>query len=255
MSSVSPVMELDGPSPVTGSPLDNGSPARTDSVVAAFDVDKTLTERDCVVPFLLRLFSWRAAARCLRFGLPMAWAGVQRDRDRMKALATRAVMTGLERHHVDRMGREFAAEIVATWMRPDTNQRLQWHRQQGHHIVLVSASYGGYLRHLGAHLGCTEVLSCEVAFDDLGRCTGELIDGNCRGAEKERRLKLWMSQQGLDNAAVYAYGDSSGDDQLLAMATWPTRVGASLLSASPLSPVDDVMDLAESSENSEGRHS
>jgi len=209
---------------------------RADSVrpvVAAFDVDMTLTLRDCVVPYLRRVSSWRIGPRLLVAIVPLGWAGLRRDRDRLKALATRVVMTGLTRQELEDHAENYAQVIIDKWLRPDTVQRLQWHRQQGHQVVLVSASYASYLRPLGLYLGCAGVLACEVSFDDSDRCTGQLVNGNCRGSEKERRLKSWMVEQGLAAADTYAYGDSAGDTHLLAMATWPTKVGKKSISPIP----------------------
>jgi len=211
----------------------DGSPLISQCSVAAFDVDKTLTHRDCVGPFFRQISSWRIVPRFLWLALPVAWAGVRRDRDQLKALATRITMNGLTRDQLEDHGKVFAQRVVTTWMRDDTVQRLQWHLDQGHHIVLVSASYSMYLRHLGSQLGVSDVLACEVSFDQRGRCTGQLIQGNCRGPEKERRLTSWMKDRGLEGAEIYAYGDSAGDDQLLAMATWPTRVGSEVLDPTP----------------------
>lgn len=221
----------------TSGPASNGSVPSSierNPVVAAFDVDKTLTIRDCVAPFLWRLTTWRAVPRLLLWSFPVSWAVVRRDRDRVKALATRIVMTGLERRTIEAHGAAHAVTITESWLRPDTISRLQWHRTQGHHVVLVSASFSAYLRDVARRLECAEVLSCELEYDQSDRCTGRLVAGNCRGAEKERRLRRWMEGSGLSSASVYAYGDSRGDSHLLAMAAWPT-----LVTREPIQPIPE----------------
>lgn len=194
-------------------------------IVAAFDVDNTLTRRDCVVPFLIRTSSWRVAPRLLRAALPLGWALLRRDRDRVKELAVQVVLTGQERGRLEEIGARFAQQVHDQWLRDDTVARLAWHVRSGHRVVLVSASFSTYLNHLGSRLSCDGVLGCELEFDDRGRCTGRLIEGNCRGPEKERRLRRWMEQSGLAGARIFAYGDSSGDDHLLAMSDWAERIG------------------------------
>jgi phosphatidylglycerophosphatase C len=57
-----------------------------------------------------------------------------------------------------------------------------------------------------------------------GRLTGRLVGANCRGAEKARRTREWLRANGLAGAELWAYGDSSGDDELLALADHPLRV-------------------------------
>lgn len=201
--------------------------------VVAFDVDKTLTRRDCVVPFLRRSIGWRSVPRIVAGAVPLGWAALRRDRDLVKSKATRMILTGLRRRDIEDIGAAYAEKILESWMRSDTVQRLRWHRERGHRIVLVSASYSAYLQHLGSRLGCVGVLSCEVEFDEADRCTGKLIDGNCRGAEKERRLRRWLEDVGLETSDLFAYGDSQGDAELLAMATWPTRVTRTPIPAAP----------------------
>ena len=54
--------------------------------------------------------------------------------------------------------------------------------------------------------------------------TGSLVGANCRGAEKERRLREWIDGEGIGSYVLYAYGDSAGDDQMLAMADHAFRI-------------------------------
>jgi phosphatidylglycerophosphatase C len=87
--------------------------------------------------------------------------------------------------------------------------------------VIVSASFTSYLDPIAARLGFAAVLATELAVGDDGRLTGELVRPNVRGAEKVRRLDAWL---GGRPAFVWAYGDSSGDRELLARADQPIRV-------------------------------
>ncbi len=44
------------------------------------------------------------------------------------------------------------------------------------------------------------------------------------GPEKATRLREWLDGNGLPHAELWAYGDSSGDDDLLAIADHPVSV-------------------------------
>lgn len=194
------------------------------SVVAAFDVDGTLTARDCVVPFLRRVAgTGRLALGLARAAHRVLPALARRDRDALKALASRAAFAGRPLGEVEAAGRAFAAEVEQHGLRPDVAERLAWHRGAGHDVVLVSASYGAYLRPLGAALGVAGVVCTELAADPAGCCTGELVGGNCRGPEKVRRLHAWLDEHHGGRGAVelWAYGDSAGDRELLADADHP----------------------------------
>lgn len=196
-------------------------------VVAAFDVDGTLTRDDSVVPFLRRFAGHPAVlARAVRQLPTVAVAVARRDRDRLRAAATRAVFTGVAHSAVAAEGSRYATEIVAGHLRADTTARLRWHVAEGHRVVLVSASYDAYLHGVAAALGAEAVLATRLAVRD-GRCTGALDGRNCRGPEKVARLDAWLAAAGLTRSDVelWAYGDSNGDRELLAAAdhaVWAT---------------------------------
>ena len=72
------------------------------------------------------------------------------------------------------------------------------------------------------------MLATELEVDADGRCTGALVDGNCRGPEKVARLHAWLDEHhgGRDAVELWAYGDSPGDLELLAdadHAVWARR--------------------------------
>ena len=111
------------------------------------------------------------------------------------------------------------------WLRSDTLETLQRHRDQGDRTVLVSASFEVYLRPLATLLGVDDVLATRLQVRD-GIATGGLDGPNCRGPEKVVRLHGWLG----DRSAVQlvAYGDSAGDREMLADADeahWVTRDG------------------------------
>ena len=191
----------------------------TDRVeVAVFDVDGTLTVRDCVRPFLERVGGKVGIARAvLRRPVASLGAGFRRDRDRMKEIVVGGVLRGRAVTDVEAMGQSFAREVHDGWLRADTLARLRWHQAAGHRTALVSASLGPYLRPLGHQLGVDAVLCTEPWRD--GDRYGDGLDGaNCRAAEKVRRLDSWLDANGLRDAAIWAYGDSRGDRELLARA-------------------------------------
>ncbi len=201
--------------------------------VAAFDVDGTLTVRDCVRPFLLRVGGWAGVSRAV-LGQPLVSvaAAARRDRDRLKELVVGGVLRGRSVAQVEALGEVFAEQVHDGWLRTDMVARLRWHQRAGHRIVLVSASLGPYLRPLGRRLGVDDVLCAEP--QSLGdNFTNSLAGGNCRAAEKVRRLDAWLLDRRLEQATVWAYGDSAGDRELLARADHSLLVTRDLVSAVP----------------------
>lgn len=201
--------------------------------VAAFDVDGTVTDRDCVVPFMRRVTGARRIAGRLAVRpdrtIPVL---MRRDRDELKSLAAAAAFRGRRIEELTGVGVEFAQFVYDHWLRPDTVERLDGHRASGDAVVLVSASFEIYLRPLGQLLGVDDVLATRLMERD-GVATGALDGMNCRGPEKVRRLHAWLDRtlgaaaegRGRADARVVAYGDSAGDRELLADADEAHWVG------------------------------
>jgi len=112
-------------------------------------------------------------------------------------------------------------------LRSDVAARMRWHQEQGHVVILVSASLGSYLHPLGDLLEVDAVLCAELEEVD-GILTGKLEGKNCRGEEKASRIQKWCEGAGIDvEDLVYAYGDSTGDVQMLELfefGTWVNMV-------------------------------
>jgi phosphatidylglycerophosphatase C len=193
------------------------------SVVAAFDVDGTLTTGDCVTPFLRRAAGRQLWTTLLRHPLALVTSAARRDRDRLKELACSA-LRGIEATEIEHLGEAFAREVGAGRLRDDTVARLRRHRELGHTVILASASLDPYLVPLGSSLGVDAVVCTVLERGRDGRLTGRLVGENCRGAEKARRVRDWLRANDLADAELWAYGDSAGDDELLALADHPLRV-------------------------------
>jgi phosphatidylglycerophosphatase C len=197
-------------------------------VVAAFDFDKTISTRDNVVPFLRAVVGRTRLTRALLAISPRLVRAAVNDerRDAAKVALVRRTLTGYDAGRIAAVAVEFADDVVAHHLRSDVVERVAWHRNQGHELVIVSASFTSYLDPIAARLGFAAVLATELAVGDDGRLTGELVRPNVRGAEKVRRLDEWLGATAHDAgpAFVWAYGDSSGDRELLARADQGIRV-------------------------------
>jgi len=198
------------------------SDART--VVAAFDVDGTITDRDCVRPFLERVGGRRGLLLAV-LRRPVATVGslVRRDRDALKDVVVGGVFRGRRIDEIEAEGRSFASYVQTRRLRHDVIARLRWHQKMGHRTVMVSASLRPYLEPLASALGMDGVICTDV--DRVGDRYGDHLDGgNCRAAEKAERLAAWLAVEGLADAEIWAYGDSRGDREMLEMAHRPMWV-------------------------------
>jgi phosphatidylglycerophosphatase C len=115
----------------------------------------------------------------------------------------------------------FADVVIKRGLRDHMVERVRSHRSQGHELVIVTASPELYVGPIGERLGFDAVLGTRLETDGDGHLTGRLDGRNCRGPEKVERLQAWL---GDGEAAIYAYGDSSGDRQLWEFADHAYRV-------------------------------
>jgi phosphatidylglycerophosphatase C len=202
--------------------------ARGERVVAAFDFDKTISTRDNVMPFLLAAVGHLRLTRALLTTSPRLVRAALDDerRDAAKVALVRHTLTGYDAGRLAEVAAGFADDVVARHLRPDVVERVAWHRGQGHDLVMVSASFTSYLDPIATRFGFTAVLATELAVGDDGLLTGELVRPNVRGAEKVRRLDEWLGATASDGrpAFVWAYGDSSGDRDLLSRADQGVKV-------------------------------
>ncbi len=201
------------------------APQRSGSVVAAFDVDGTLTRRDTLLPFLATVrgrANVLAALAAESYGLARA-AAPGGDRNRVKERLLTRLLAGRPYDEVARAGRAFGARVAERAISPQMRDRITWHRAHGHAVVLVSASLDVYLEEVARSLGADHLECTSLEIDDAGRCTGRIAGTNCRGPEKAARLAALLQRE-LTDAQLWAYGDSRGDRDMLAMAHRAVRV-------------------------------
>jgi phosphatidylglycerophosphatase C len=192
--------------------------------IAAFDFDGTITQRDTLLGYLLVVGGpGRTAASLARHASGMA-RGLRDDaaRDAAKERVVGQVVRGQGHDDLDDAGARYAATLRSRF-RPDVLERIEWHRAEGHELVIVSASLVHYLRPVAASLGFDDVIGVELEFDDARVATGRLARANVRGPQKEARLREWWGDRPATE--LWAYGNSSGDEHLLAMADHATWIG------------------------------
>lgn len=194
--------------------------------VAAFDFDGTLARQDTMVPFLAQTHGWPRLALHAALAAPKSRAGGTGFRDALKVATVGRLFRGTTTADLARLGASYA-ESLDHLLRPELLERLSWHQAEGHATVIVSASLAAYLRPVAEKLNMDAVLAVELVADSAGVLTGEIEGGlNTRGEHKVTRLQEWLRAQfGAEPAVeLWAYGDSSGDKDLLASADHPTWV-------------------------------
>lgn len=192
-------------------------------VVAAFDFDGTLTRGGSVWQFLSSICGRGPVISAGISLLPKlvraaVFGGAAAD-EAKEALFVRT-LAGLPARDVAARAAVFGVTHYRHRSRTKLRARLDWHRRQGHRIVVVSASPEYYVGAVGDELGVDAVVATRLDVDADGRLTGRFDGGNCRGAKKLSGLLEWMeasSEPGHDGERPYlwAYGNSAGDLEML----------------------------------------
>ncbi len=184
--------------------------------VVAFDFDGTLTIADSFTRFL----RWRAgpvgwSLALLRMA-PAAFAYLgDRDRGRIKAASVRAILAGVDRQTLQADAERFVAEQWYGFMRPDALACWNDWGAKGAFRVIVTASPEDTVAPFARRLGAEALIGTHMAFDAQDRVLGGFVGDNCRGEEKMRRLRQAF---GPDVQLAAAYGDTSGDTEMIAAA-------------------------------------
>ena len=188
----------------------------TKRVVAAFDFDGTITRRDTLVPFLRQYGSWKLTRTTLETLLRVRRKGL---RDSLKESILRELFRGFPTDELEKDGGDYAANLPRLY-RQEIVERIGAHRSKGHELVLVTASLGCYARPAAQALGFDHTIAVELA-SKSGRLTGEMTGLNIRGPEKARLLRSYLGYAEVD---LWAYGNSSGDKEMLQMANHAKKI-------------------------------
>lgn len=185
--------------------------------VAAFDFDGTLTYRDSLLSFFLFVSGPFRTFLNLIIETPLfiLYLFGYKTRQDVKESLLKRFFKGKQRQELQKWGREFAQNKIKELLRPNAQNRIDWHKKQGHQCILVSANLDLYLEPWGPLVGFDNIIASRVEFANDG-LTGKLVGLNCRGLEKVRRLTEIMGPK--EDYFLYAYGDSAGDLELLEFA-------------------------------------
>ncbi len=184
--------------------------------LALFDFDGTITERDSFLDFLLKtqgglkvvLGTLRLAPTLLRHV-----AGFINEKE-AKSAVLHHFFGNAEKPDFMALCSHYSKHKLSLLVRENALLAIHEHQKQGDRVIVVSASLDSYLRPWCESMG-VELLATLPAFDTHNRFAG--IEGaNCKGKEKVRRIQQILSLE--DYETIYAYGDSSGDTAMLALA-------------------------------------
>ena len=184
--------------------------------LALFDFDGTVTTQDSLADFI----RYAVGKPSYYFGLLsisamlIAYKLKLISNDIAKEKLISHFFKGWEVDRFQKIADKYSIEQIDKIIRPNAIQKITWHRQQGHKVVIVSASVECWLKKWCDRYS-VDLISTRLEIRD-GKLTGKFATENCYGIEKINRIKERYDL--LEYGCIYAYGDSPGDKEMLSIA-------------------------------------
>jgi len=124
---------------------------------------------------------------------------------------------GMSKDGFFKVANEYSLAHIDKIVRPKAMEKINWHKAQGHQVVVVSASIDCWLRPW-CDKNNIDLIATRLEIED-GKLTGKFATKNCYGIEKVNRIKKTYNLS--EYSFIYAYGDSSGDKEMLSIANEP----------------------------------
>lgn len=184
--------------------------------LALFDFDGTLTTKDSLGEFLKQsvgrkkymLNMFRFLPYFTLWQLKLMRNGVAKEH------LFRIFFKGMDEKFFKSKAKEFSLTKLDAIINQERFKLLREHQAKGDRVIIVSASMQCWLKPWCDKEGI-ELLSTRLKFEN-GVFSGEFLTINCHGTEKANRIKAHLNLQEYET--VHAYGDSSGDKEMLDLA-------------------------------------
>lgn len=195
---------------------------------AFFDLDYTLLNTSSGLIYLKEVIKQRRA--------PLWVIGQLGLKYKLKRLDFGQTHARLIRY-VGRQGQTEAIRFFEAWvmrrlvphLTPAGQAKIEWHKNQGHRVVIISASIEEIVRPVARYLGLGEDYLCTRLAVQNDHYLGKLDGPTCYGSGKVYWAKAWAANNALDfpETVGYFYTDSASDLPLMEMTKHPIAVNPS----------------------------
>jgi len=185
--------------------------------LALFDFDGTITRKDSLLHFTKFALGGKKYKAGMAMLLPVL---VLHKMGAVSSQATKNIFLTSFFNNVpvkdfDNTCQQYAANQIAGITYKAAMEKIQWHKQQQHRVIVVSASPEAYLKPWCTQMGI-ECIGTKLQTKD-GAITGKIDGANCNGKEKASRIKSYLNI--TDYKDIFGYGNSKGDNAMLALCT------------------------------------
>ena len=181
--------------------------------IALFDFDGTITTDDSLIKFIRFVvgdskFIW---GMTLLSPILIVYKLSLIPNYKAKQYMLSYFFKGMSEEKFRQVANEYSLKHIKTILRPKAMEKIAWHKEQGHKVVIISASMECWLKAWCVDNNL-ELIATKMEIKN-GIITGKLLTKNCYGIEKANRLQEKYNLNDYDY--IYVYGDSRGDRELL----------------------------------------
>ncbi|NJN25077.1 MAG: HAD-IB family hydrolase [Cyclobacteriaceae bacterium] len=185
--------------------------------LALFDFDGTITSRDTLLEFIKFASGKARFYRVMTLFAPLIiyYKWIKKDGEIAKQKVLSHLFEGKSENELKQLGQDFADTVIPGILYQKAMEAIEKCKQASTRVVVISASLDIWLAPWAQANG-VELVCTQMEFNE-GKFTGRFATANCNGIEKVNRIKALLSTE--DYHPIYAYGNSSGDKEMLALAS------------------------------------
>jgi HAD superfamily hydrolase (TIGR01490 family) len=219
------------------------APVASPRVAAFFDFDRTIVNTDGGVLFgkeLMRIYDrrirddrpgtigwfYRVATWRLRIVRLLATGLIARLFYYAKIIKRSVLVNiaygGLKGLSIDELrllARDFVDEFLIERAYPQALERMRWHHDQGHLVIIATTNMKLLVEHLKTHVPVDGVIGADLIAKD-GRATGKVV-GPTYGAQKAVAIREYAHAHNISLPRSYAYTDHYSDHFILPLVGHP----------------------------------
>jgi phosphatidylglycerophosphatase C len=187
--------------------------------LAIFDFDGTITTRDTFNDLIIKEYGyWKFVATLVLLSplIILYKLGLVPNHVPKRILFS-IFFSGMTEIEFNQICKNYSLHHIDPIVRKEALKKIIWHYNQGHTLIIASASLDNWIRDWALSNHFSEILSTQIEVKK-SKLTGHFGCKNCYGIEKVNRLL--EKYPNLDNCTLYVYGDSSGDKELLKIADY-----------------------------------
>ncbi len=126
-----------------------------------------------------------------------------------------------------RMSDTWYESMLRHYLADGGRERVGWHRAEGHHVAIVSASTPYAVKPVAGALALGDAYIATELEVLEGRFTGRIVEPACYGDGKVTRTTAYAARHDIDLQKSYFYSDSASDLPLLEAVGHPVAVNPS----------------------------